>query len=91
MPMMIDDPFSNEPMDEKEISECVETLLRTYGNLAGSFLTRELKGASGESARSNWLRIAHRYADLVERTAHAHRAALMDISAQPRATGNLLN
>ncbi len=91
MAMMIDDPFSNEPMDEKEIAECVGTLLRTYGNQAGSFLTRELEGASCASARSNWARIAHRYANLIECTAHAHRATPLEMSAQAKATGNLLN
>lgn len=89
--MMMDDPFSGETMSEGEIADCVEALLRTYGNEAGAFLIRELEGASNSSARSNWTSIASRYADLVERTADAHRSTLMEIEARVKAAGVTLN
>lgn len=86
--MTIDDPFSGGLMSDGEVADCVDALLRTYGNGAGAFLVRELEGASSPAARSNWSIIANRYADLVEKVMSAHKLTLAEIGAKAKVFSN---
>lgn len=72
------DPFSDYAMDEQEIGECVDTLVRLHGARAASYLLDQLKRAESETATRNWAEIADRYAIRFEEASRARGASFAE-------------
>ncbi|WP_315760802.1 hypothetical protein [Sphingomonas sp. Y38-1Y] len=74
-------------MDDGEIGECVNTLIRLHGAHAAKYLIQQLDLAADETGRRNWVAIAGRYADVHERVLEAFMATAFEEAAKHRALG----